>query len=118
MAKNDFKTYLPKPVKFIRQMIVKIIPENTKLFRFLCLVGFKITARGKHARRTSMKIDIPAVEHCNLSCKGCTTFGPIAHESFLDPGSYEKDMKKLSELTNLGLTLLPLPGVSLFYIRG
>jgi MoaA/NifB/PqqE/SkfB family radical SAM enzyme len=94
------RKYLPKGVVGMRNMIVKIIPQNSPLFKLMCLIGFKVAAKQKHTRRTSMKIDIPAVEHCNLSCKGCTAFGPIAKESFLDVDSYEKDMSKLSELTN------------------
>jgi len=92
--------YMPNFLRVIRDNIVKIIPENSWLFKRMALVGFKIAARQKHKRRTSMKIDIPVVEHCNLSCKCCTAFGPLAKEYFLDLGTYEKDMKRLAELTN------------------
>jgi MoaA/NifB/PqqE/SkfB family radical SAM enzyme len=47
-----------------------------------------------------MKIDIPAVAHCNLGCKCCTTFSPLAKESFLDVEGYKTDMRKLAELTD------------------
>ena len=97
------KNYYPKPLQIIRDNIVKIIPENSWLFKQMAIVGFKITAMQKHRRRTSMKIDIPAVEHCNLSCKCCTAFGPLAQEYFLDVETYEKDMKRLAKLTSNNL---------------
>jgi MoaA/NifB/PqqE/SkfB family radical SAM enzyme len=97
---NVHKNYYPKILRIIRNNIVKIIPENSWLFKQMAIVGFKITAKQKHKRRTSMKIDIPTVEHCNLSCKCCTAFSPLAKKYFLDVETYEKDMKKLAELTN------------------
>ncbi len=39
------------------------------------------------------------VEHCNLKCAGCTHFSSIAEENFLSVYEFEKDMKRLSELT-------------------
>lgn len=40
------------------------------------------------------------VEHCNLKCAGCTHFSPLAEEEFLSVDEFEKDMKRLSQLTN------------------
>ena len=51
-----------------------------------------------------------AVQHCNLNCKCCTAFSPIAEESFLNIESYKNDMAKLAELTGGRL--------SCFYITG
>jgi MoaA/NifB/PqqE/SkfB family radical SAM enzyme len=48
---------------------------------------------------TSMKIGVYATQHCNLNCKCCTAYSPIAQEEFLDIDSYIKDMAKLAELT-------------------
>jgi len=93
------KEYYPRLLRDIRDRIVHIVPENSWLFRRLCLIGFRIAARQKHALRTSMRVDIPVVEHCNLGCKCCTAFGPLAEESFLDLRSYTKDMEKLASLT-------------------
>ena len=39
------------------------------------------------------------VEHCNLGCKGCTHFAPLAEEEYLDILEFEKDISRLSELT-------------------
>ncbi len=57
-----------------------------------------------------MKIDIPVVEHCNLCCKGCTAFSPLAEEEFLDYEQYCKDMSRLAELTNHNLSEITYTG--------
>jgi len=36
-------------------------------------------------------------EHCNLNCKGCGHFCPIAEPEFADLNQHKKDMKRLSE---------------------
>jgi len=37
-------------------------------------------------------------DHCNLNCKGCAHFSPIAKEWFADPDEHQKDMIQLSKL--------------------
>jgi len=93
------REYYPAFLRVVRDRIVRLVPEDSPLFRRLCLLGFRVAAGQKHRRRTSMKIDIPVVEHCNLRCKCCTAFGPLADESFLDVASYRRDMEKLAALT-------------------
>lgn len=39
------------------------------------------------------------VEHCNLKCAGCTHFSSIAEEDYLSIDEFERDLKRLSELT-------------------
>lgn len=39
------------------------------------------------------------VEHCNLKCRGCTHFAPLAEEEFLSLEEFESDIRKLSMLT-------------------
>lgn len=46
------------------------------------------------------KIDIHLVDHCNLNCKGCTHFSPLAEEFYLDLDTFECDLTRLSKLTN------------------
>ena len=40
------------------------------------------------------------VEHCNLNCQGCTHFSQLADKEFLDIKDFEKDIKRLYELSN------------------
>lgn len=37
-------------------------------------------------------------DHCNLRCKGCALFSPLAKPQFLDLYQYEKDIKRLHDL--------------------
>jgi len=94
----------------IRNNIVKIIPENSRIFKFITIAGLKINAKKHHKPLTSMVIGVYATQHCNLNCKCCTAFSPLASESFLDIDSYKKDMEKLAELTGNQL--------SCFYVTG
>lgn len=43
-------------------------------------------------------LEIHVVDHCNLSCKGCGHFSPIADKWFADPDKYAKDMNQLKKL--------------------
>jgi molybdenum cofactor biosynthesis enzyme MoaA len=94
----------------IRNNIVKIVPEDSPLFKQMSMIGLKINAKKHHEPLTSMIMGVYAVQHCNLNCKCCTAFSPIAEESFLNMESYKTDMAKLAELTGKHL--------SIFYITG
>lgn len=58
---------------------------------------------------TSIEIDI--VSHCNLNCKGCTHFSPIAEPWYIDVENFKKDIFR----TNI---LLPDNKVGCIYILG
>jgi MoaA/NifB/PqqE/SkfB family radical SAM enzyme len=94
----------------IRNNIVKIVPEDSLLFKHMSLAGLKINAKKHHVPLTSLVMGVYAVQHCNLNCKCCTAFSPIAEKSFLNVESYNTDMAKLAELTGNWL--------STFYITG
>ncbi|GHT99783.1 hypothetical protein FACS1894142_7680 [Spirochaetia bacterium] len=86
-------------VRTIRNNVVKIIPESSQMFKWMSLIGLKINAKKHHAIRTSLVMGVYATQHCNLNCKCCTAFSPIAEKEFLDIDTYKKDMEKLAELT-------------------
>ena len=52
--------------------------------------------------RTKLKLEIDIVEHCNLNCKGCDHFSPIAKQKYLDINIFVKDIKRIAELTRCG----------------
>ncbi len=43
-------------------------------------------------------IEVDIVGHCNLNCKGCTHFSPIADKTFIDVESFANDLHRLSEI--------------------
>lgn len=45
------------------------------------------------------KIDVHLTDHCNLNCKGCTHYSPLADEFYLSIEEFERDMTRLSELS-------------------
>lgn len=49
---------------------------------------------------TLLNFEVHISEHCNLNCKGCFHFSPLAEKSFLDVVEYENDIRRLSELFN------------------
>jgi ABC-2 type transport system ATP-binding protein len=46
----------------------------------------------------TFQCEVHLVEHCNLNCKGCYHFSPLAKEEFLFLTEWEKDCKQLSTL--------------------
>ncbi|WP_409967519.1 radical SAM protein [Bengtsoniella intestinalis] len=50
------------------------------------------------------------VDHCNLKCRGCTHFAPLAEESFLDVEEFRKDIARLSFLTKKRARFINLLG--------
>ena len=49
--------------------------------------------------RPALFFDVSLCDHCNLNCKGCGSFAPLAKESFLDLEDYIKDAKRLSKIS-------------------
>ena len=53
---------------------------------------------------------VPVVEHCNLKCRFCDHFAPIAEKEFADIKVFEKDFARLSELLNARVDKIGLMG--------
>lgn len=45
-----------------------------------------------------IQFEVALAEHCNLNCKYCDHFSPIAKEKFLDVNDYARDCARLSKL--------------------
>lgn len=57
-----------------------------------------------------LRFETAIVRHCNLKCKGCDHFSPVAEKRFMSTDVYEKDMKRLSELFNHDAEYITLLG--------
>ena len=55
-------------------------------------------------------LEVNLADHCNLNCQCCEHFSPIAEETFLDIEQYEKDIKRIAELSNGNIGLMKLQG--------
>lgn len=108
---------------------------NQGISTVICFLGFKIKIRSykREIRRlrenvnyldylnrcrilktlpvTSIKkIEIHIVDHCNLKCKGCHHFSPLAPESFRELSEFERDLTRLCELTQGNVDTLNILG--------
>lgn len=68
------------------------------------------TFKKKLKKRTLSCFEINLVEHCNLKCAYCTHFAPLAEEYYYDVVVFEKDIKRISELTSTDLSTIRLLG--------
>lgn len=58
----------------------------------------------KFVPRKTLFFDILVTEHCNLNCKGCGSFVPLAKPYYIDITELDKDLKKLSEISGGGMS--------------
>ncbi len=61
-------------------------------------------------RQSIEHLDYHLTEHCNLNCKCCSTFSPLAKEKFADPDQFARDLTRLHELIGDRLEQLHLLG--------
>ena len=47
---------------------------------------------------TLLRFEVQVSEHCNLNCRNCMHYAPLADPEFLDVEEYERDIKRLSKL--------------------
>lgn len=55
-------------------------------------------AERKLSPQTYLRFEVSLAEHCNLNCKYCAHFSPVAEPEFLNLSQHEKDMERLSYL--------------------
>lgn len=96
----------------IKQFLKRFIPTPAKKADDL----YKLTIESitemetRKMQRTMLDYEVQLVEHCNLNCKSCSHFCPVADEEFLDINEYERDCKRLSELFNHQASFIRLMG--------
>ena len=54
----------------------------------------------KLTKRKILDFEVHLADHCNLNCKGCFHFCPIADEKYPSVQSLENDFKRIYELAN------------------
>ena len=57
-----------------------------------------------------LHFEVQIVEHCNLDCKQCDHFSPLAEEEYLDINNYKRDCSRLSELFDGEMSFIKLLG--------
>jgi len=49
-------------------------------------------------RTSGFLFEVHLTEHCNLNCKGCSHFSPLAEKEFMDVEVFERDMARMAKL--------------------
>lgn len=60
-------------------------------------------------------LELHLTDHCNLNCKGCSHFCPIADKNYLSMGTYLKDMKRMAMIFESILTIRLMGGEPLLH---
>jgi len=61
-------------------------------------------------KRDMLRFEIHLCDHCNLNCKHCGHFSPIANERCVELNVFERDFRRLSELTGRKCEYIDLMG--------
>jgi organic radical activating enzyme len=61
-------------------------------------------------RNCIQTLDYHITEHCNLNCKCCGTYAPLAKEEYTDLATFQSDLQQLSKLVGNRLLSLHLLG--------
>lgn len=67
-------------------------------FYHYVIISDKLIATMERLVNRRLHFQTHLVEHCNLKCRGCYHFSPLAKEEYLDLNEYESDLQRLSEL--------------------
>ena len=60
-------------------------------------------------------LEFHLTDHCNLNCKACGHFAPIAEKTFADLEEYKRDMKQLQKLFSTIKTIVLMGGEPLLH---
>ncbi len=95
-------TSLEYASKMRKQLLGLGIPENRICFdeirEHLQSLMDENMAERKLSPQTYLRFEVSLAEHCNLNCKYCAHFSPVAEPEFLNLSQHEKDMERLSYL--------------------
>lgn len=64
--------------------------------------------RGMPHQKIKFAVDL--AEHCNLNCRNCSHFAPLAEECITRLDDFERDMKRLAELFGENVSQIKLEG--------
>ncbi|MCL1945938.1 MAG: radical SAM protein [Chitinivibrionia bacterium] len=61
-------------------------------------------------KRETLRFEVHICDHCNLNCKSCGHFSPIAEKRFVDLDILQRDFSRLSQLSNRKCEVIDLMG--------
>lgn len=108
---SDNPYYIIASYSFCKEMESQLLERTVK--REYILQPDEISLILSTARKTphqKLKVIVDLAEHCNLNCRGCDHFSPLAKECFTSPEEFDRDMNRLSELFGNKVSLIKLEG--------
>lgn len=67
-------------------------------------------SRRRELKKLPLSLEFIVASHCNLNCKGCTHYSPLASNEMPSLESLEEDMRKISEVCPTGIDRVSLVG--------
>lgn len=107
LEENGFSHYMVMDLTLFRDSTLnyaKVLGENqcemvNKLLHEPNVTDVQMaTYMGKCDRQLALEMQI--VSHCNLNCKSCCVFSPLATEEYMSLEQYEKDIARIYELVD------------------
>lgn len=123
--KNQAESLNPKIENisnFLEKLSNELNEQKNEIKKFNCTLNdYKRTIKSlEDEHKTALKSLTPQqslrsfvyhlADHCNLKCKSCDHFSPLAAEKLANIDSFENDVKRLSELANQNLEIIKLMG--------
>ena len=81
---------------FLKKMVRACLPNS--IVTLVRQLMHKKAAKKRLVKKKTLGFSIHLADHCNLDCKGCSHFSPIADEKFCSVQSLENDFKRINEL--------------------
>ena len=106
-----FTQQLKSKIKSLLKYALNFSPTGYKLKQMDLKFTQKIDTLLKLTPQPCLQyLEVYITEHCNLNCKHCAPFSPIATKSFYDIEVFRKDMARLSELSDKTLCKMRILG--------
>ena len=94
--------------KFLKRFIPTPAKKSEDLYKLT--INDIVDIQSRLMPKAMLDYEVQLVEHCNLNCKSCSHFCPVAKEEFLDINEYKRDCERLSKLFNKEASFIRLMG--------
>jgi ABC-2 type transport system ATP-binding protein len=79
--------------------IRKLMPDSIYYSKLMIPARIMYGEKVKNRKRGSLRFDVHVADHCNINCKGCEHFSPLAPKHFIDIEKYKNDCIQLAKLS-------------------
>lgn len=93
---ENFRADMKASLNTVLRRHDNLLQQNKKLVHDLRAVPPMLSKTLQ--RQTIEHLDYHLTEHCNLNCKCCSTFSPLAEKKFADPSEFARDLNRLHDL--------------------